>query len=240
MRLDRALVDRGLADSRARAQALISAGVVTVDGAIVRKAAAPVAPAARIAVTGNPNPWVSRAALKLLHALTVWDLAPTGIALDIGASTGGFTQVLLARGAERVWAIDVGHGQLAEALATDPRVVNLERTNARDLPTSVPAADWIVSDVSFISLTKALPPALVRARSGATLVALIKPQFEAGPADVGKGGIVKDPSVRTRVSEEIARFLTGVGWEVRGLTDSPITGSDGNREMLIHATKAEA
>ena len=232
-RLDRRLVDLGLAPSRARARALIEAGGVLVDGRPVTR------PAARaggeIAVTAA-FPWVGRGALKLLHALDHFGLAPHGEALDIGASTGGFTQVLLARGAARVHAVEVGHGQLDPALAADPRVVSREGVNARALPAGLPPPDWITADVSFISLRLALPPALALARPGAHLVALVKPQFEAGPGHVRKG-VVRDPAVRARVCGEIAAFLSGRGWQVLGVTESPIAGGDGNREFLIAARR---
>ena len=201
-------------------------------------------PAARaggdVAVTAG-FPWVGRGALKLIHALDHFGLAPAGEALDIGASTGGFTQVLLARGAARVHALDVGHGQLDPALAADPRVVSLEGVNARALPAEVaarlPPPDWITADVSFISLTLALPPALALARPGAHLVGLIKPQFEAGPGHVRKG-IVRDPAVHAEVCGRIAAFLAAGGWQVLGVTTSPIAGGDGNREFLVAARLA--
>ncbi len=185
MRLDQALVAAGLADSRARAQALVAAGAVRIDGAPAAKAAAKVPAGATLTVEGDPLPWVSRAGLKLAHALAAFGLDPAGaVALDLGASTGGFTQVLLAAGAAEVWAVDVGHGQLAPLVAADPRVRAIEGLNVRDLtPEHVPAPDWIVADLSFISLEKALPPALALAKPGAVLVALVKPQFE-----VGRGG----------------------------------------------------
>lgn len=228
------MVDLGLAPSRARAQALIRAGAVSVDG---RKAEKPSQRAeGEIALTADPNPWVSRAALKLVHALDHFALSPRGMALDIGASTGGFTEVLLARGADHVHALDVGHDQIHPRLASDPRATVHEGVNARALPSGlIPPLDWIVTDVSFISLEKALPPALTLALPGAHLVALIKPQFEAGPEKVGKGGIVKDPAIHKEVCERIHTWLTGLGWQILGRTDSPITGSDGNREFLIAA-----
>lgn len=184
-------------------------------------------------------PWVGRGALKLLHALDHFGLKPHGRALDIGASTGGFTEVLLARGAAHVMALDVGHGQLAPALRADPRVTVLEGVNARALPPLDPP-DWITTDVSFISLRLALPPALRLARPGAHLVALVKPQFEAGRDHVGKGGIVRDPAIRAHVCDDIAAFLGAEGWRVLGLADSPIPGGDGNREFLIAACKPES
>ena len=234
-RLDQRLVELGLAPSRARARALIEAGAVRVDGRPVTRPAARAEGA--IAVT-EEFPWVGRGALKLLHALDHFRLTPHGEALDIGASTGGFTQVLLARGATRVHAIDVGHGQLDPSLGADPRVVSLEGVNARTLP-PLPAPDWITADVSFISLRLALPPALALARPGAHLVALVKPQFEAGRADVGRGGIVRDPAVHARVCGEIADFLADQGWNVLGLTESPIQGGDGNRESLVAARRPD-
>jgi 23S rRNA (cytidine1920-2'-O)/16S rRNA (cytidine1409-2'-O)-methyltransferase len=240
IRLDRALVDRGLAPSRARAQALIAAGAVTIDGRPADRAAQPVAADADLSLTGDPNPWVSRAGLKLAHALAVFGLSPAGaVALDLGASTGGFTQVLLAAGAAHVWAIDVGHGQMAPALREDPRVSVIERLNVRDLtPAHVPAPDWITADLSFISLTKALPPALALALPGTTLVALIKPQFEVGPAHVGKGGIVRDAAAIEAARATVRGFLDGMGWSMLGEAPSPIPGGDGNAEFLIAARKA--
>ncbi len=238
MRLDQRLVELGLAESRARAKALIEAGAVTVAGAVARKPAQAVATGAEVAVTADPCPWVSRAALKLIHALDEFGLTPRGVALDVGASTGGFTEVLLARGAERVIALDVGHGQLHPRIAGDPRVVVHEGVNARDIPAGlVPPVDWIVADVSFISLTKALPGPLSLARPGAVLVALIKPQFEAGRAHVGRGGIVRDAGVHAGVRARIRDWLTGLGWQVTGEVASPIEGGDGNREFLIAALK---
>jgi 23S rRNA (cytidine1920-2'-O)/16S rRNA (cytidine1409-2'-O)-methyltransferase len=235
-RLDRALVERGLAPSRARARALIAAGVVTVDGRAARRPAEAVGPEARIALTDDPCPWVSRAGLKLAHALDAFSLTPHGTALDLGASTGGFTEVLLARGAAHVHAIEVGHGQLAPRLRGDPRITLHEGVNARAIPQGlVPPVDWITADLSFIPLETALPPALALARPGATLVALIKPQFEAGPEHVGKGGIVRDPAVREAVCARIAAFLGARGREVLGTVPSPIEGGDGNREFLIAA-----
>lgn len=237
MRLDKALVEAGLAPSRARAAQLIAAGAVKVAGVIVRKASLNVT-LDDITLTHNPIPWVSRAALKLVHALKVWNLSPEGAtAYDIGASTGGFTEVLLHRGAQQVYAIDVGHGQLAQSLTHDQRVINLEGVNARTLPVDLPAPDWIVSDVSFISLTKALPDALSRAGPGAHCLALIKPQFEVGPAYVGKGGIVRDQATQRKACDEITAFFKASGWKPVDLTESPVLGSGGNQEFLIHATK---
>ncbi len=236
MRLDRALVAAGLAESRAKAQALIAAGVVTVAGRVATKPAAEVVADAALAVTEDPCPWVSRAALKLLHALDHFGLAPEGTALDLGASTGGFTEVLLARGASHVHAVDVGHGQLAPRLATDPRVTLHEGVNARALPEGLaPAVDWITADLSFISLTLALPPALGRARRGGVLVALVKPQFEVGRGAVGKGGIVRDKAAQEAACARVEAWLTGQGWRRLGRVESPVLGGDGNREFLLAA-----
>ena len=245
MRLDQHLVAAGLADSRARAQALIAAGVVTVDGTVARRAAQPVREGVAVVVTGDPLPWVSRAALKLVAALDVFGLDPSGcVAFDLGASTGGFVEVLLARGARQVLAIDVGHGQLHPKLAQDPRVVAVEGVNVRDLPDGLqpglPAPQFLTADLSFIGLAKALPPALAMAAPGAVLVALVKPQFEAGPAAVGRGGLVRDPAVHAAVRADVRRFLEGAGWAVLGEADSPILGGDGNREFLIAARKPGA
>jgi 23S rRNA (cytidine1920-2'-O)/16S rRNA (cytidine1409-2'-O)-methyltransferase len=239
LRLDQALVAAGLAPSRARAQALIAAGVVTVDGRPAGRAAQKVGAGAVLALTGDPIPYVSRGALKLAHALEVFGLSPAGaVALDLGASTGGFTEVLLAAGAAEVWAVDVGHGQLAPRIAADPRVRAIEGLNARDLSADhVPAPDWVVADLSFISLTKALPAALALAKSGAVLVALIKPQFEVGPDRVGKGGIVRDAAAVADARAGVRAFLETAGWRVLGETASPIAGGDGNAEFLIAARK---
>lgn len=239
IRLDRRLVELGLAPSRARAQALIEAGAVTVDGAPAARASLKPSSQAEIAVQGDPCPWVSRAALKLVHALDAFGLTPQGEALDLGASTGGFTQVLLERGAARVQAVDVGHGQLHPDVAADPRVILREGVNARALPADLPAPDWVVSDLSFIGLETALPPALALAKPGARLVALIKPQFEAGPKAVGRGGLVRDPEVHAAVRARIRAFLDASGWRVTHEGESPIAGGDGNREFLIAAQKPE-
>jgi 23S rRNA (cytidine1920-2'-O)/16S rRNA (cytidine1409-2'-O)-methyltransferase len=236
-RLDRALVAAGLVASRARAQALIAAGVVLVDGRPASGPAMRVAPGAVLAVTGDPNPYVSRGALKLKHALDVFRLDPAGaVALDLGASTGGFSQVLLEAGAAEVWAVDVGHGQLAPALRADPRLHLLEGLNARDLTAAhVPPPGWIVADLAFIPLARALPPALALARPGAVLVALVKPQFEVGRAFVGRGGIVRDAAAIARARERVRGFLADAGWTVAGEAASPIPGGDGNAEFLLAA-----
>ncbi|SOH92776.1 23S rRNA (cytidine1920-2'-O)/16S rRNA (cytidine1409-2'-O)-methyltransferase [Monaibacterium marinum] len=239
IRLDQALVVQGLAPSRSRAAQLIAAGVVQVNGASVAKPSVKVAEDAAITLTHNPIPWVSRAALKLDHALDEFGLVPQGVCLDLGASTGGFTQVLLARGAAQVFAVDVGRDQLHPDVAGDARVVRLDGVNAKDITADLlPPLDWIVTDVSFISLEKALPPALALAKPGARLVALVKPQFEVGRAHIGKGGIVSDPVARDAARTRIEGFLADQGWQVQGTTQSPITGSDGNVEYLMTAVRA--
>jgi len=237
-RLDQALVAAGLAESRARAQELIAAGVVRVAGVPARKAAQKVTDEA-LSLTGNPNPYVSRAALKLAHALAAFGLSPKGaVALDVGASTGGFTQVLLAAGAARVFALDVGHGQLHPKLAADVRVVNLEGINAKSIPEGlVPPVDFIVTDVSFISLAKAMPVPLGIARAGAVFIGLVKPQFEVGRAQIGKNGIVKDPAAKQEACMAVRGFLMASGWEVTHEGESPILGQHGNQEFLIAARK---
>ena len=238
-RLDQAIVASGLAESRARAQALIEAGVVLVNGVAAKKASQKVNDDTEIVITENPNPWVSRAALKLDHALKEFGLSPNkAICLDVGASTGGFTEVLLANGAAKVYALDVGRGQLHGRLRNDPRVMNIEGMNAREIPDGlIPSVDWIVTDVSFISLEKALPVPLSLARKGAILVALIKPQFEVGRAHIGKGGIVHDQPAKSQARDRIEAFLAGEGWQVTNRGESPIKGGDGNEEYLVAARR---
>ncbi len=239
-RLDVALVARGLVESRARAQAAIKAGGVTVDGHPARSASQTVRDETVLVVEAD-HPWVGRGGVKLAHALALWPIPVEGrIVLDVGASTGGFTEVCLARGAAQVFAVDVGSGQLHPRIAGDPRVVNLERTDARALTSEqVPIApELVVCDASFISLIKILPAALALASEAADLVALVKPQFEAeGPAGVGKGGIVKDPTAREAALARVSRWLDSMGWTVNASTPSPITGGDGNVEFLIWATR---
>ncbi|OHT18956.1 TlyA family RNA methyltransferase [Edaphosphingomonas haloaromaticamans] len=238
IRADQLLVERGLAESRARAQALILAGLVYVADRKVEKAGQALKPDAALEVKGRDHPWVSRGGVKLAHGLQHfgWNVAGA-IAIDVGSSTGGFTDVLLTNGAARVYAVDSGTNQLAWKLRQDPRVVVHERTNARNLTAEhVPeAVDVIVCDASFISLAKVLDAALGFARPGAHLIALIKPQFEAGRGEVGKGGVVRDPDVHERVCREVADWLTARGWNVAGITPSPITGPEGNVEFLIGA-----
>lgn len=240
VRADQLLAERGLAESRARAQALILAGLVFSGDRRIDKAGQPLAADAPLLVKGRDHPWVSRGGVKLDHALSAfgWDVAGA-LAVDVGASTGGFTDVLLTRGAARVYAVDVGHGQLAWKLRADDRVIILERINARHLShAEIPQPpDLVVCDASFIALAKVLPAALALARPGARLAALIKPQFEAGRDEVGKGGIVRDPAVHARVCADARRWLEETGWAVIGLVPSPITGPDGNIEFLIGAEK---
>lgn len=238
-RADVLLVARGFFESRAKARAAIEAGRVAVDGRTLAKPADLIDQTAAIAAE-PAHPWVGRGALKLVHALEIWPVSPKGrIVLDVGASTGGFTQVCLARGAERVFAVDVGRGQLHASLATDPRVTSLEATDARaltaDLVPSPP--DLVVCDVSFISLTKALPAALALAAVGADLIALVKPQFESGPEAIGKGGLVKDAEAHARALATASDFLDESGWTVRATADSPILGGEGAREHLVWAQK---
>ena len=243
LRLDQLLVDRGLAESRARAQALIMAGLVFSGDRRLDKPGMLVPEDMALAVRGRDHPWVSRGGLKLAHALDRFGIDPAGlVCLDVGASTGGFTDVLLTRDAARVYAVDVGRGQLAWKLRVDPRVNVLERVNVRDLTRAVipEPIDLVVCDVSFISLTVALSAALPLAAPSARLVALIKPQFEAGRQQVGKGGIVRDPEARRQVRERISAWLSAQpGWQVLGLIDSPVTGADGNVEYLIAAIRRE-
>ncbi|RAI59397.1 TlyA family RNA methyltransferase [Roseicella frigidaeris] len=239
-RADQALVDRGLAESRTRAQALILAGKVYSGERRIEKSGQMLPPGTALEVRGQDHPWVSRGGVKLAHALGHFGLSPEGrVGLDIGASTGGFTDVLLQHGAARVYAVDVGHGQLAWRLRNDPRVVVLERVNARYLePAQVPEAPGLlVCDASFIGLATVLPRPLSFCAAGAWAVALIKPQFEVGPA-VAKGGVVRDAAVHRAVCTRIAEWWGGLpGWRVAGIEPSPILGPEGNREFLIAARR---
>ena len=240
VRADQLLADRGLAESRTRAQALILAGLVYTGDRKVEKAGQALPLDAPLEVKGKDHPWVSRGGLKLDHALAHFGWDVTGaIAIDVGSSTGGFTDVLLTRGAAKVHAVDVGHGQLAWKLREDPRVVVLERTNARHLTAdTIPdPIDLVVCDASFIALSKILPAALDLAKPGARLAALIKPQFEAGKGEVGKGGVVRDPAVHQRVCDNVVAWLESIGWGVIGVTTSPITGPEGNIEFLVAAMR---
>ena len=241
MRADMVLVEKHLAASRQKAKELIETGAVKADGIIVKKASQTLSKSADITIDSPLQGWVSRGALKLLGGLAAFPeiTIQDRICVDLGASTGGFTQVLLAQGARHIYAVDVGHGQLSPKIAKSPRVTSLEKTNARALsmaqlpdPFSV-----IVSDVSFISLTLALPPAMALAQAGAHLIALIKPQFEVGRDGLDKGGIVKNEALRDKVVADISAFITNQNWQVLGVTQSPITGPDGNVEYLIAAVK---
>ena len=242
-RADQLLVDRGLAESRTRAQALILAGLAFVGDRKIDKAGQQVADDAEISVKGRDHPWVSRGGIKLDHALTHLDWDVTGaVAIDVGSSTGGFTDVLLSRGAPRVYAVDSGTNQLAWKLRQDERVIVHEQTSARILtPAHIPEpVDLIVCDASFIALSKVLPVPMSFAKDGARIVALIKPQFEAERHEVGKKGVVRDAVVHARVCAEVRGWLTGEGWDVVDLVESPITGPEGNVEFLIAAVKRAA
>lgn len=239
-RLDQLLVERGLAESRTRAQALVLAGVVFSGETKLVKSGQALAADAPLEVRGRDHPWVSRGGIKLAHALAHFGLDPAGaIAMDIGSSTGGFTDVLLHHGATRVFAVDSGTNQLAWKLRQDPRVTVLEQTSARVLtPDKIDApVNWVVCDASFISLAKVLEVPLQLAQPDCRLVALIKPQFEVGRAEVGKGGVVRDPALHARVCAEVRQWLEGGGWQVDGIVESPITGPEGNVEFLIAARR---
>lgn len=240
-RLDQLLVDRGLVESRTRAQALVMAGKVFSGERKMEKAGQQVAEDIALEVRGQDHPWVSRGGLKLAHALEHFGVDPTGaVAIDVGASTGGFTDVLIQGGAAKVYAVDVGHGQLAWKLRNDDRVIVLEKTNARHLGAEhVPEpVEMVVCDASFISLKTVLPAAIAMVKPGGRLVALIKPQFEAGREQVGKGGVVRDPEVHAAVCDDIRAWLDGVGgWAIDGIVPSPITGPEGNVEFLISARR---
>jgi 23S rRNA (cytidine1920-2'-O)/16S rRNA (cytidine1409-2'-O)-methyltransferase len=241
-RLDQLMVERGLAESRAKAQALVLAGQVFSGARRLDKPGRTLAPDTPIEVRAPAVPYVSRGGVKLAHGLDHFGIDPVGmVALDVGASTGGFTDVLLRRGAARVYAVDVGHGQLDWRLRNDPRVVALEGVNARRLSRAhVPEPlDLVVCDVSFISLELALPPALALAGPAASLIALVKPQFEVGKGQVGHGGVVRDPALHRAVCARIAHWLTDQhGWHVLGVSESPITGPKGNHEFLVAARRA--
>lgn len=238
-RADLVLVERGLFESRAKARSAIEAGRVMAGGETVRKPSDLIEADGEI-VAEAAFPWVGRGALKLVHALELWAIPVEGRrVLDVGASTGGFTEVCLARGAVHVVAVDVGRGQLHVRLQTDPRVTNLEAQDARELTPELIGAppDLIVCDASFISLTKVLPRSLELAGPGAELIALVKPQFEVGREGLGKGGVVKDAALRERAVREACVFLEAAGWDVRARAESPIAGGDGNLEYLVWATK---
>lgn len=241
-RLDAELMRRELAVSRREAQSLIADCRVLVNGSVADKAARQVAPGDAIVVTGPPSRWVGRGAEKLDHALDAFTLDVTGVrALDAGASTGGFTDCLLQRGAREVVALDVGHGQLHERLRADPRVINIERTNVRTMTQETVGGpvDVVVGDLSFISLTLVIPALVGVCQPGADMVLLVKPQFEAGRHEAGKGrGVITDPAIHERVKREVGTALAAAGCTICGWTDSPITGADGNREFLVHARNA--
>ncbi|QJU57800.1 TlyA family RNA methyltransferase [Sphingomonas sp. AP4-R1] len=240
LRADQLLVDRGLVESRSRAQALILAGLVYAGERKIAKAGDQIADDVPLDVRGRDHPWVSRGGIKLDHALGHFGWDVTGaVAMDVGSSTGGFTDVLLTRGAAKVYAIDVGTNQLAWKLRQDPRVIVHEKTNARALTAEqVPEPiDILVCDASFIALSKVLERPLDFAGPEARLVALIKPQFEAGREEVGKGGVVRDPAIHARVCEEARAWIEGKGWTVAGIEPSPITGPEGNVEFLMAAVR---
>ena len=240
VRADQLLVDCGLAESRTRAQALILAGLVYLGDRKVEKAGQQIAEDAVLDVRGRDHPWVSRGGVKLAHALTHfgWDVAGA-VAIDVGSSTGGFTDVLLTHGAAKVFAVDSGTNQLAWKLRQDQRVAVHEQTSARILTDAeiTEPVDLIVCDASFIGLSKVLERPMTFAKPGAGLIGLIKPQFEAGRDEVGKGGVVRDPAVHVRVCNDVQTWLTDIGWLVEGVTESPIKGPEGNIEFLIAARK---
>ncbi len=240
-RLDLLLVQQGLAESRTKAQALIMAGLVYRGEQKLDKAGLELPEETELTVRGKEHPWVSRGGVKLAHALEEFSINVAGaVAMDVGASTGGFTDVLLTHGAAKVYAVDVGHGQLDMKLRNDKRVVMMENTNARHLTVEqIPELlDVIVCDASFISLKKVLPAALSLAKMGAQLITLIKPQFEVGKAEVSRGkGVIRDAALHQAVCEDIKAWVAGMGWRVLGLATSPITGPKGNVEFLLYAVK---
>lgn len=242
-RIDQLLVERGLAPSRARAQALVMAGLVYVGEARVEKPGQQVREDAAVDVRGRDHPWVGRGGIKLDHAIAHFGLDPAGaVAMDIGSSTGGFTQVLLHHGAAHVFAVDVGTNQLDWRLRNDPRITVLEQTNARDLTPALidRPCSFVVCDASFIGLAKVLEVSLALAAPDCTLVALIKPQFEVAREEVGKGGIVRDRALHERVCGEVRQWLEAGGWHVEGIVPSPITGTEGNVEFLVCARRGSA
>ncbi|MEM6859056.1 MAG: TlyA family RNA methyltransferase [Pseudomonadota bacterium] len=241
IRIDQLLVERGLAESRTRAQALVMAGTVFVGEAKADKPGQQVATDATIEVRGRDHPWVSRGGIKLAHALEHFAIDPAGaVSMDIGSSTGGFTDVLLTKGAAHVFAVDSGTNQLAWKLRDDPRVTVLEQTSARVLTPELidRACNMVVCDASFISLAKVLEVPLKLAAPQSRLVALIKPQFEVAREEVGKGGVVRDAALHTRVCGEVREWLEGLGWDIEGIVESPITGPKGNVEFLVSAVRA--
>ena len=242
IRVDQLLVERGHAESRTRAQALVLAGTVFSGETKIAKPGQTLPADAPLDVRGRDHPWVSRGGIKLAHAIEAFDLDPSGVtAMDIGSSTGGFTDVLLSKGAAHVFAVDSGTNQLAWKLRQDPRVTVLEQTSARVLTPDLITApcSWVVCDASFISLAKVLDVPLKLAAPRCQLVALIKPQFEVGRGEVGKGGVVRDPALHQRVCDEVRGWLQGLGWQVQGIVESPIKGPEGNVEFLISANRVE-
>ena len=242
LRADQLLVDRGLVESRTRAQALIMAGLVFLGDRKIDKPGQAVADDAVLDVRGRDHPWVSRGGIKLAHGLDHFGWDVTGaVAIDVGSSTGGFTDVLLTRGAARVYAVDSGTNQLAWKLRQDDRVVVHEQTSARILTAAhiTEPVDLIVCDASFIGLAKVLDVPMGFAKPGARLLALVKPQFEAGRSEVGKGGVIRDPAVHARVCAEVSTWVESRGWRVEGVVESPITGPEGNVEFLLAATRIE-
>jgi len=242
IRVDQALVSHGLAESRTRAQALIMAGVVFAGETKIEKPGQQVAEDAALDVRGRDHPWVSRGGIKLAGALEAFGLDPKGaVAMDIGSSTGGFTDVLLSKGASHVFAVDSGTNQLAWKLRSDERVTVLEQTNARHLTPDLidRACDWVVCDASFIGLAKVLERPLSLAAPDARAVVLVKPQFEVARHEVGKGGVVRDPALHERVCDEARAWFEGQGWTVDGIVPSPITGPEGNVEFLLAARRGE-
>ena len=240
-RIDQMLVERGLAESRTRAQALIMAGLVFSGEIKLAKPGQQLAVDAPLEVRGRDHPWVSRGGIKLSAAIEYFELNPSGVvAMDIGSSTGGFTDVLLQNGAAHVFAVDSGTNQLAWKLRQDDRVTVLEQTSARILtPNQIDQpCNWVVCDASFIGLAKVLERPLELAAAGCQLVALIKPQFEVGRDEVGKGGVVRDPALHQRVCDEVRDWLETTGWTVAGIVESPIKGPEGNVEFLISATRS--
>lgn len=239
-RLDQMLVDRGLVESRTRAQALVMAGLVFSGETKLIKPGQQLADDSPLEVRGRDHPWVSRGGIKLAHAIEYFGLNPSGVtAMDIGSSTGGFTDVLLQGGAEHVFAVDSGTNQLAWKLRQDSRVTVLEQTSARILTQEMidRPCNWIVCDASFIGLAKVLDRPLTLAARECRVVALIKPQFEVGREEVGKGGVVRDPALRARVCDEVRAWIEGLGFTVQGIVESPITGPEGNVEFLISASR---
>ncbi|KPH59528.1 TlyA family RNA methyltransferase [Novosphingobium sp. ST904] len=240
LRVDQALVDRGLAESRTRAQALVLAGLVFSGETKIAKPGQSLKADEPLEVRGRDHPWVSRGGIKLAHAIEHFGLDPAGaVAMDIGSSTGGFTDVLLSNGAERVFAVDSGTNQLAWKLRQDPRVTVLEQTSARVLTAQQidASCNWVVCDASFIGLAKVLEVPLRLAAPECRLVALIKPQFEVGRGEVGKGGVVRDPLLHERVCSEVRDWLEGDGWAIQGIVESPIKGPEGNVEFLVSAQR---